>query len=56
MDEPTSALSTSECETLFKVVRQLAAAGVAIIYTSHRLDEVSLSPIGSPCCATASAS
>jgi ribose transport system ATP-binding protein len=40
MDEPTSALSTAECETLFKVVRQLARAGVAIIYTSHRLDEV----------------
>jgi ribose transport system ATP-binding protein len=40
MDEPTSALSSAECETLFKVVRQLAAAGVAIIYTSHRLDEV----------------
>ena len=40
MDEPTSALSTSECETLFKVVRQLAVAGVAIIFTSHRIDEV----------------
>lgn len=40
MDEPTSALSSSECETLFKVVRQLAANGVAIVYTSHRLDEV----------------
>ena len=40
MDEPTSALSTSECETLFKVVRQLASAGVAIIFTSHRIDEV----------------
>jgi ribose transport system ATP-binding protein len=40
MDEPTSALSSSECETLFNVVRQLAAAGVAIIYTSHRIDEV----------------
>ena len=40
MDEPTSALSTSECETLFKVVRQLAGAGVAIIFTSHRIDEV----------------
>ena len=40
MDEPTSALSSSECETLFKVVRQLAAAGVAIIFTSHRIDEV----------------
>jgi ribose transport system ATP-binding protein len=40
MDEPTSALSSSECETLFKVVRQLAEEGVAIIFTSHRLDEV----------------
>ena len=40
MDEPTSALSESECETLFKVVRQLAAAGVAIIFTSHRMHEV----------------
>src|SRR5271165_4116484 len=40
MDEPTSALSTTECETLFKVVRQLAGAGVAIIFTSHRIDEV----------------
>ena len=40
MDEPTSALSSAECETLLKVVRQLAATGVAIIYTSHRLDEV----------------
>ena len=40
MDEPTSALSSAECKTLFKVVRQLAAAGVAIIFTSHRIDEV----------------
>ena len=40
MDEPTSALSSSECETLFKIVRQLAGEGVAIIYTSHRIEEV----------------
>ena len=40
MDEPTSALSTAECRALFKVVRQLAASGVAIIYITHRLDEV----------------
>jgi ribose transport system ATP-binding protein len=40
MDEPTSALSSSECETLFKIVRQLAAEGVAVIYTSHRIEEV----------------
>ncbi len=40
MDEPTSALSSSECETLFTIVRQLAGDGVAIVYTSHRIDEV----------------
>jgi ribose transport system ATP-binding protein len=40
MDEPTSALSASECETLFKVVRQLTSHGVAVIYTSHRIEEV----------------
>jgi ribose transport system ATP-binding protein len=40
MDEPTSALSSSECETLFKIVRQLASDGVAIVYTSHRIEEV----------------
>jgi ribose transport system ATP-binding protein len=40
MDEPTSALSSLECDTLFKIVRQLARDGVAIIYTSHRIEEV----------------
>jgi ribose transport system ATP-binding protein len=40
MDEPTSALSLSECERLFKIIRQLAADGVAICYTSHRIEEV----------------
>ena len=40
MDEPTSALSSLECDTLFKIVRQLAHDGVAIIYTSHRIEEV----------------
>ena len=40
MDEPTSALSPSECRTLFKVIEQLAGDGVAIVYISHRIDEV----------------
>ncbi|HTV70124.1 MAG TPA: sugar ABC transporter ATP-binding protein [Rhizobiaceae bacterium] len=40
MDEPTSALSPAECERLFRIVRQLAADGVAVVYISHRLDEV----------------
>lgn len=40
MDEPTSALTPPECERLFKIVRQLAASGVAIVYISHRIEEV----------------
>ncbi|WP_410000563.1 sugar ABC transporter ATP-binding protein [Mesorhizobium sp. SP-1A] len=40
MDEPTSALSPAECERLFRIIRQLAADGVAIVYISHRIDEV----------------
>ena len=40
MDEPTSALSQSETEALFRVVRALAARGVAIIYITHRMEEV----------------
>ncbi|QIG48543.1 sugar ABC transporter ATP-binding protein [Nordella sp. HKS 07] len=40
MDEPTSALSPAETETLFAIVRRLAAEGVAVIYISHRMDEI----------------
>jgi len=40
MDEPTSALNLAETERLFKIVRRLRAAGVAILYVSHRLWEV----------------
>ena len=40
MDEPTSALSEREAERLFRVVRDLQARGVAVIYISHKLDEV----------------
>ena len=39
MDEPTSALSGSEVEVLFRVIRELRAAGVAIVYISHHLEE-----------------
>jgi len=39
MDEPTSALSGSEVEVLFRVIRELTAAGVAIVYISHHLEE-----------------
>ncbi len=40
MDEPTAALSAHEVERLFRQVRRLAASGVAILFVSHRLDEV----------------
>lgn len=39
MDEPTSALSNTEVHVLFKLVRELTARGVAVIYISHHLDE-----------------
>jgi ABC-type sugar transport system ATPase subunit len=40
MDEPTAALTDTEVETLFNLIRQLREEGVSIIYISHRLDEV----------------
>lgn len=40
MDEPTAALTERESEHLFKIVRQLAASGVGIIYISHRMEEL----------------
>jgi ribose transport system ATP-binding protein len=40
MDEPTAAISDRETESLFAVIRQLRAAGVAIVYISHRMKEV----------------
>lgn len=40
MDEPTASLSSNESEQLFAIIRDLAADGVAILYVSHRLDEV----------------
>jgi rhamnose transport system ATP-binding protein len=40
MDEPTAALSAHEVERLFRQVRQLRDEGVAILFISHRLEEV----------------
>jgi len=40
MDEPSAILDDGEVETLFDVVRRLAADGVAVVYISHRLDEI----------------
>ena len=40
MDEPTAALSRQEVDKLLEIVRDLREQGIAIIYVSHRLDEI----------------
>lgn len=40
LDEPTSALTIEETETLFRFIERLRDQGVAIVYITHRLDEV----------------
>ena len=40
MDEPTAALTEAEIEDLFRIIRDLRAQGVGIVYISHRLEEL----------------
>ena len=40
MDEPTASLSDSEASKLLAIIKDLAASGVAVLYVSHRLDEI----------------
>lgn len=40
MDEPTASLSAEEAARLFRIIRELSAEGIAILYVSHRLDEI----------------
>lgn len=40
MDEPTSALTESEVERLFRIITQLRSRGVTIVYISHKMDEI----------------
>ena len=40
MDEPTSSLSVEETENLFKIIQQLKAEGIGIVYISHKLKEI----------------
>lgn len=40
MDEPTASLSSAECEKLFDIIRDMSSHGVAVLYVSHRLDEL----------------
>ena len=39
-DEPTSSLTEAEVEHLFRIIKKLRAEGVAIIYISHRMEEI----------------
>ena len=40
MDEPSATLTEHELDNLYRLIRQLQAEGVAIVYISHRMDEV----------------
>jgi len=40
MDEPSAVLDADEVENLFRVIHELTAQGVAVVYISHRLDEI----------------
>ncbi|MCD8143778.1 MAG: sugar ABC transporter ATP-binding protein [Oscillospiraceae bacterium] len=40
MDEPSSSLSEAETETLFKIIKKLTDKNIAVVYISHKLDEV----------------
>lgn len=40
LDEPTATLAEQEIEDLFQVIRDLTAHGIAVLYISHRLDEI----------------
>ncbi len=40
MDEPTTAITQKEIEKLFEIIRGLKAQGIAVIFVSHKLDEV----------------
>jgi len=40
MDEPTAALASDEVDNLFRIIAELTADGVAVVYISHRLEEI----------------
>ena len=53
LDEPTAVLTPQEARELFAIIGGLTAQGKSIIFISHKLNEVTESPTGSPCCAAA---
>ena len=40
MDEPTAALTDEEIQILFRIIAELKAKGISILYISHRMDEI----------------
>ena len=40
MDEPTTGLTKKEVDTLFRLIRELQSRGIAVLFVSHKLDEV----------------
>ncbi|WP_433873639.1 sugar ABC transporter ATP-binding protein [Saccharopolyspora sp. CA-218241] len=40
LDEPTASLTERETEELYRIIRELTADGIAVLYISHRLDEI----------------
>ncbi|WP_231954763.1 sugar ABC transporter ATP-binding protein [Actinoplanes derwentensis] len=40
MDEPSAVLAHDEVENLFRIIRELTAQGIAVVYISHRLEEI----------------
>ncbi|TWH18786.1 sugar ABC transporter ATP-binding protein [Prauserella rugosa] len=40
LDEPTATLTRQQADELFAIIRQLTASGIAVLYISHRLDEI----------------
>ena len=52
LDEPTSSLTAPEVEKLFKMMRQLKAQGIALIYISHKMVKYLKSVTKYPYCET----
>ena len=52
LDEPTASLPKRDVDNLLAVVRDLQSKGIAVLFVSHKLNEISRWPSGSPSCGT----
>ena len=50
LDEPTSSLTANEVESLFRIMRELKEQGVALVYISHKMDEIKVIADEVPSC------